>query len=225
MASPFPGMDPFLEIDLLWPSFHQHLVNSLLQLLLPTLGDRYLAKVGHRHYVLDQVLFTSILHEEHNEPFLEIRERQDSRLIAYLAVISPSNKTSALGRQQYLAKRQEVRGQNANLVEIDLVLQGQSLHDFSREGLPEWDYAVTVTRHHRPDKFEIYTSTLQRRLQRFRLPLAGDDTVVDLQIAFHQAYEMGDFAQVVQYHQEPATKLSDPQRQFINARLKAQKLR
>ena len=220
MPSPFPGMDPFLEDDKFWPTFHLHLISCLHQLLMPSLSDRFSAKVGQRHYVSQQVMFTSILHEEHNEPYLEIRERADARLVTYLTLVSPANKNLALGRQLYLNKRQEARAQNANLVEIDLVLQGQPLHDFSREGLPDWDFAVTITRHHRPDKFEIYTSTLQRRLQRFRLPLVGDDAVIDLQIAFHQAYELGNFGQMIDYRKEPATRLSEGQKLFAQERLK-----
>lgn len=221
MPSPFPGMDPFLEDDKLWPTFHLHLMTSLHQLLVPALADRFVAKLGQRHYVSEQVMFTSILHEEHNEPYLEIRDRADARLVTYLTLVSPANKNLPQGRQLYLNKRQEARAQNANLVEIDLVLQGQPLHDFSREGLPDWDYAVTVTRNHRPDKFEIYTSTIQRRLQRFRLPLSSDDAVVDLQIAFHQAYELGAFAQSIDYRKEPATRLSESQQKFAQERLKA----
>ena len=61
--------------------------------------------------------------------------------------------------------------------------------DYAREGLPDWDYAVTVTRATQPDRFEIYTATLQKRLPRFRLPLASDDRdmVVDLQTIYARA--------------------------------------
>ena len=39
------------------------------------------------------------------------------------------------------------------LVEIDLVLQGQPLWDYSRAGLPDWDYAVTVARATQPERY------------------------------------------------------------------------
>ncbi|MCS6897384.1 MAG: DUF4058 family protein, partial [Nitrospira sp.] len=185
MPSPFPGMDPYLEDDKLWPHFHTHLVHSLYQHLLPGLLDRYRPRIAERCYVLEQALFTSVIREEHREPYLEIRQRPDGRLITVLEVISPANKNNAVGRRAYLDKRQEFRQHNASLVEIDLVLQGQPLQDYARDGLPEWDYAVTVTRSVQPDRYEIYTATLDKRLPRFRLPLASDDrdTVLDLQAA------------------------------------------
>src|SRR5712692_5197791 len=193
MASPFPGMDPYLEEDKLWPAFQHHLVMSFYQLLLPGLADRYRARVGQRHYVTEQVLFTSIQREEHQEEYIEIRQRSDGRLITLLDVASPSNKTTPAGRCVYLAKREEGKKANANLVEIDLVLQGQPMLEYSREGLPDWDYAVTVTRARQPERYEIYTATLQKKLPRFRLPLAADDRdhVLDLPIAFTKCYDSG----------------------------------
>ena len=109
-------------------------------------------------------------------------------------VVSPANKTTAAGREAYLEKRREsTAAPSANLVEIDLVLQGQPTLDYSRDGLPDWDYAVTVTRSTQPERYEIYTATLQKRLPRFRLPLAADDrdTVLDLHAAFTRVLRPG----------------------------------
>ncbi len=227
MASPFPGMDPYLENDSLWPSFHHHLVTCLYQILLPGLVDRYKARVGQRQYVTQQALFTSIITEEHTEEFIEIRQRGENRVVTLVDVVSPANKTSACGRQAYLAKRQDCKAVNANLVEIDLVLQGQATLDYSREGLPDWDYAVTVTRSTQPDRYEIYTATLQKRLPRFRLPLVSDDrdAVVDLHAAFSRAYDQGGFAALIDYARDPATALTDDDKKWLNALLKQKKLR
>lgn len=227
MPSPFPGMDPYLEDEKLWPLFQHLMVNCLYQILLPGLVDRYRARIGQRHYVTEQALFTSIIRDEHHEEFIEIRQRIDGRLITLVEVVSPSNKTTDGGRKIYLDKRCEGRQANVNLVEIDLVLQGQPLLDYSREGLPDWDYAVSVTRATQPDRFEIYTATLQKRLPRFRLPLAADDrdTVLDLQAAFARSYEQGGFGAKTDYSRNPATKLEDEDRKWIDSRMKELKLR
>src|SRR3954469_13371479 len=124
MPSPFPGMDPYLEDDKLWPLFHHHLVTCLYQILLPGLVDRYRARVGQRHYCTEQALFTSVVREEHLEEYIEIRQRTDGKLITLLAVASPRNNPTPAGRSAYLDKRREGRQVNANLIEIDLVLQG-----------------------------------------------------------------------------------------------------
>src|SRR5881394_4258375 len=98
MPSPFPGMDPYLEDEKIWPAFHHQLVSCLYQVLLPSLVDRYRARVGQRHYVTEQALFTSVIREEHHEEFIEIRQRADNRLVTLVDVVSPANKQSAAGR-------------------------------------------------------------------------------------------------------------------------------
>lgn len=227
MPSPFPGMDPYLEDEKLWPSFQHQLVNCLYQILLPGLVDRYRARVGQRHYATEQALFTSVVREEHHEEFIEIRQRTDGRLITLVDVVSPANKTTTQGRQTYLDKRREGRSASSNLVEIDLVLQGQPMLDYSRDGLPDWDYAVTVTRSTQPERYEIYTATLQKRLPRFRLPLAADDrdTVLDLHAACARAYDQGNFAAKIDYNRDPVTTLTADDRQWLNEHLKKEKLR
>lgn len=227
MPSPFPGMDPYLEDEKLWPTFHHHLVTCLYQVLLPGLVDRYRARVCQRHYTTEQALFTSIVREEHHEEYIEIRQRSDGRLVTLADVVSPTNRTTEGGRRAYLAKRQESRAAGASLVEIDLVLQGTPMLDYSRDGLPDWDYAVTVTRSTQPDRFEIYTSTLQKRLPRFRLPLAVDDrdTVVDLHTSFARSYEQGGFAAQIDYKQDPSVPLKPEAKQWLADYLKGQKLR
>jgi hypothetical protein len=220
-------MDPYLEDEALWPVFHHQLVMCLYQILLPGLVDRYRARVGQRQYVTEQALFTSIIREEHHEDYIEIRQRNDSRLITLLEVVSPVNKTRPAGRSAYLDKRKEARIVHANLVEIDLVLQGLPTLDYSREELPEWDYAVTVTRSTQPERYEIYTTTLQKRLPRFRLPLASDDrdTVLDLHTAFNRCYDQGGFSTRIDYHRDPSAPLEDEDRQWLDELLRQQKLR
>jgi hypothetical protein len=220
-------MDPYLEDDVLWPVFHHQLVTCLYQILLPGLVDRYRARVNQRHYVTEQALFTSVVREEHHEDYIEVRQRSDGRIITLVDVVSPANKVSVAGRTAYLDKRREAKSANANLVEIDLVLQGQPTLEYSRDGLPDWDYAVTVTRSTQPERYEIYTATLQKRLPRFRLPLAADDrdTVLDLHTAFTRCYDQGGFAAKIDYAKDPATPLNLEDRQWLQEVLKQQKLR
>ncbi len=225
MPSPFPGMDPYLEDESLWAAFHHQLVASLYQIVQPGLVDRYRARVAQRHYTTEQPLFTSVVREEHHEEYIDIRQRGDGKLVALVDVVSPANKTTERGRQAYLDKRREARSQGANLVEIDLVLQGQPLLDYSREGLPEWDYAVMVTRP--AHAFEPFTATLQKRLPKFKLPLAGDDRdlIIDLQAAFSRSYDQGSFSAKINYQRDPVTTLSSEDREWLDNFLKQQKLR
>jgi hypothetical protein len=212
-------MDPFLEDDALWPLFHHQFVSCLHQILLPGLVDRYRARVHQRHYVAER--------EEHHEEYIEIRQRSDGRLITLVDIVSPANKQTAEGRATYLAQRREGREANANMVEIDLVLQGQPTLEYSRDGLPDWDYAVTVTRSTQPERYEIYTATLQKRLPRFRLPLAADDrdTVLDLHAAFTRCYDQGRFAAKIDYAKDPSVPLDEDDRGWLMDLLVSQKER
>ena len=229
MPSPFPGMDPYLEHPKLWGQFQHQVLACLYQILLPGLVDRYRARIGNRTYASEMALFTSIIREEHAEEFIEIRNRSDGRLVTLVEVVSPANKTTPAGRAAYLDKRKEAVAQRAGVVEIDLVLQGKPTLTYSRDGLPEYDFAVTVTRSSAPDRYEIYTATLQKRLPKFKVPLAPDDrdALLDLQAAFARAYDLGTFASQIDYkNPTPAdVPLSDENRKWVEDLLKGQKLR
>jgi hypothetical protein len=220
-------MDPYLEDDKLWPAFQHQLVSCLYQILLPGLVDRYRARVSQRTYVTEQPLFTSIIREQHLEEFIEVRQRTDNRLVTLIDVVSPINKVRPQGRISYLETRKQARMQNASVVEIDLVLQGLPMLDYSRDGLPEWDYAITVTRCTQPERYEIYTTTLQKRLPRFKVPLAPDDrdTVLDLQATFARCYDQGSFGSQVDYKRDPGMKMKDDDLKWLAEVLRLQKLR
>ena len=107
------------------------------------------------------------------------------------------------------------------------MLQGQPTLEYSRDGLPDWDYAVTVTRASKSDRYEIYTATLQKRLPRFRLPLADDDrdAVLDLYTTFTRCYDQGGFAAKIDYKRDPFTALENEDRRWLDDVLVQQKLR
>jgi hypothetical protein len=220
-------MDPYLETPALWPAFHHQFVASLYQLLLPDRVDRYRTRVAQRVYFTEVALFTSVVRDEHCEEVIEVRQRGDGRLVTLVDIVSPANKSTEVGRSAYLSRRAEAKAGGANLVEVDLVLQGEPLLDYSRDGLPDWNYAVTVTRASQPERYEIYTATLQKRLPRFRLPLAGDDRdiVLDLQSAFARCYDQGGFAGQIDYKAEPDAPLSDTDRCWVEELLTHAKVR
>ena len=229
MPSPLPGMDPYLEHPKLWPAFQHQLLACLYQVLLPGLVDRYRARVGTRTYTSEMALFTSIVKEDHSEEYIEVRNRTDGRLVTLVEVVSPANKGTTAGRAAYLERRRDALAQRAGVVEIDLVLQGKPTLTFSRDGLPEYDYAVTVTRGSAPDRYEIYTTTLAKRLPKFKVPLAADDrdALLDLQAAFARAFDLGNFGAQVDYKAAPPpdVPLTDAHRTWLDDYLKGLKVR
>src|SRR5215471_17594786 len=107
MSSPFPGMDPYLEAPTLWPLFHHQMIVGLAEVLQPSLADRYRLQFGTRVYATELPLFTSVIREEHHETFGEVRQRSNGRLITLLELISPTNRTTTLGREEYIARRED----------------------------------------------------------------------------------------------------------------------
>jgi hypothetical protein len=207
-------MDPFLESPSLWPSFHHQMMNVLVDALKP--GERYQVGLRERHYPNGSAPGPTGAGER-REVYLEIWEAKAGSLVTLVDLVSPANKTTDSGRQAYLHTRQQAKEARANLVEIDLVLQGRATLDYSREGLPDWDYAVTVTRAAQSDRYEIYTATLKKRLPRFRLPLADGerDIVVDLQVVFTQAYRQAGFPGRIHYRPEAIAGLKEVHRRQL----------
>jgi hypothetical protein len=220
-------MDPYLEDEALWPWFQQMLVQCLHHILPPNLFDRYRSRVSQRRYVTEEQSAASGLCKELHEDYLEICQQSDGRLITLVDVVSPANKATPAGRKAYLDQRREAKNDKANIVEIDLVLQGQPTLEYSRDGLPHWNYAITVTRATQPDRYEIYITTLQKKLPRFRLPLAPDDrdTVIDLQWAFTRCFEQGGFAEKIDYRRNPPAQLAEGDRRWMERLLMEKKLR
>jgi hypothetical protein len=218
-------MDPFLEDANSWPEFQHLLVTCLYQALLPGLVDRYRARVGQRRYSTEQALFTSVVREEHNEEFIEIRQRGADRLVTLVEVVAPANKTTAVGRQIYMDQWAVSKAGGTNIVEIDLILQGQPPRGFSPHTQAEGEYAIVVSRANRQESLEAFN--LQRALPRFRLPLAGDDRdmVVELNVIFNRAYDLGGFLGKIDYNAAPVPTLQDPDRQWLDMLLRKQKLR
>ena len=158
-------------------------------------------RVSSRCYTSETPLFTSVTREDHSEDFLEIRSRADGRLVTLVEVVCPANKTTPAGREAYLNARSHAARQKAAIVEIDLLTQGTPTLDYSRDGLPDHHYTVTVTRGPTPDRYEIYTATVKKRLPKFKLPLGPDDrdTVLDLQLAVVRAFDQAVFRDQIDY--------------------------
>jgi len=201
MPSPFVGMDPFLEEERLWPWFQHHLAITLQRTLSSLVGERYSVEISERRFQAGN--------KEHCDEYVSIHAKADGRLVTLLDIVSPADKLTEAGRAACKDTRQAAKESGASVVEIDLVLQGEPLLGYSREGLPHWDYAATVTRGTTPERYEIYTSTLEKRLPRFRVPLASDerDTVVNLQDAFSQTYDDCGFANEIDYRKDPTVPL------------------
>lgn len=227
MHSVFPGMDPYLEDAKYWPTFQAQFISALGDALQPNLSDKYRLRQGTRHYEIEQVLFTSIQKEEHQEPFLEIRQKSSfDKLVTLIELVSPVNRTHPEGRKRYDVRRQEARREGAHLVELELALQGTTCLEAELTHLTEQQYVCCVTRAARPIKHELYGTLLSKRLPRIRLPLLPDerDLVLDVQALVNRVYDRC-FDGKINYQHDPHVPLSDDDRRWLDQMLRDEKKR
>jgi hypothetical protein len=178
--------------------------------------------------VLDQAPDTPAIFEldlqEFRQPLIHIVETAaGNRLVTAIEVLSPDNKAPGQGRVSYLTKREEYRAGGANLVEIDLLREGQPTVRISPEKLarlPSWRYLAVVTRK-LPPRQEVYHFPLQQRLPKIALPLSADDpdAVLDLQIALARTWEEGPYPELLFYDRPPPGSLTAEELSWVRERL------
>jgi len=157
--------------------------------------------------VVDEPVVVEVPDMEIHEPYIEILDRESGmRVVTVIELVSPSNKYAGPGRDAYLAKQQEIVHSDVHLVEIDLLRYGPhvlAVPEARLRGRFVYDYVMSVNRANKPrNRFEVYPRSVRQRLPRIRVPLAGDDPDVQLDIraALKQAYEAGSYRDRIDYH-------------------------
>ena len=151
------------------------------------------------------------------ERFIEIIVAGDeSRVIAVIELISPANKSAhSSGREEYLAKQDEVLSSDTHLVEIDLLREGLSTvaafpGELLRHG--HCDHLVCLTPGRSSDRRiqTVWPIQLRKKLPRVRIPLGPGESPVplDLQAVFDEVYEKAAFAKRIDYQVAPAVPLT-----------------
>jgi len=118
------------------------------------------------------------------------------RVVTAIEVLSPSNKLPGRAREAYKTKQRDYRASQVNLVEIDLVREGDWVFCADERLLPpgkRTPYMVCVFRAIRPWERAFYLLPLRERLPRIAIPLRprDQDVALDLQQVVDQAYERG----------------------------------
>jgi len=227
MPSPFPGMDPYLEMH--WGDVHTRLITYASDYLQKVLPKDLRARVEERLVVerpestrpiypdvrviqtsskqrgptdgagvaMASPLLIDLPEEQETQRFIEIREvSTGSRLVTVLEVLSPSNKKPGEPQEQYLRKQQELLSAGVNLVEIDLLRQGDWIVAIPRARVPaaaRTIYRVVVRRGWRLLQAEYYPVPIEERLPTIKIPLrqSDKDAPLDLQALVEQCYVNG----------------------------------
>ncbi len=169
------------------------------------------------------------------QTYIDIRDaRQGENVVTTIEVLSPINKTRGEGQSLYFAKQEEILGNRTHLIEIDLLRLGQPtvaarpllIEEADYQG-GTYDYITCLHRGGEGERYEVWPSSIRRRLPHIAVPLSeGDaDIVLDLQAVLDQCYERGRFEQKTDYAQSPNPPLSDADAVWADALLRERGLR
>jgi hypothetical protein len=179
MPSPFPGMDPYLEQEILWHDFHER--------FLPAAAAQISAQVLPRYIVLiDEHVYLNDVDER--EAFLTVCDRASRQVITVIELLSPTNKRPGPNRLRYMTKRADLLNSPAHFVEIDLLRGGPPMPAIDR---PECDYSVLISRPDGRPGAGFGAIALRDPLPTVPIPLrTGEpDAHLDLRAALDRAYD------------------------------------
>jgi hypothetical protein len=175
----------------------------------------------------DEPVIVKVPELEVHESYVNILDLHSGQeLVTVIEVISPTNKYAGPGRDSFLEKQKQVRKSTVHLVEIDLLRAGPHVL-----AVPEWicraqgpyHYLACVNRYRgERDEFDLYPRQLPERLPKIRIPLAGKDpdVVLDVQSVLEQTYKGGCYQDRINYNAPCRPPLSAEDRAWANRILK-----
>ena len=251
-ASPFPGMDPYLESK--WPEVHARLIvyaanqlNAQLPEDLQTSIERTAAVSGEddRRSIRPDLMVVKepaavqqaarargmiakpylVPRDEFPERHLRITDAE-GRVITVIEFLSPWNKIGQLARERYTRKQAVYLDAGINLVEIDLVRQGVYVLAAAESALPEEARGgplICVYRPTHPDRFEIYPAALRQRLPDIPVPLRPSEADAVLQLqALIDDCYRDGRYWRIDYQQDPVPRLDPDDTQWLDGLLRSQ---
>ena len=146
---------------------------------------------------------------EIRESYLQVIDRGSQRVVTIIEILSPANKVKgSVAKRSYDDKKHDVLSGGTNLVEIDLLRDGEPL---ARPGVPPHDYMAQVWRWDREGKphRKVWPMSLREPLKSIPIPVRPEDpdAVLDLQAMLNTAYDRAGYELRVDYLGEPSPPL------------------
>ena len=163
---------------------------------------------------------TLTIPETVRQGYLEVREIVTGQVITVIEVFSPVNKRTGKGRLDYENKRAMLLNSSSNLVEIDLLRQGQPMP--IQENLARSLYRILVSPQEKHPQADLYAFNLPDPIPCFAVPLPpGDDLpVVNLRRLLDGIYERSGYGYVIDYTQPAVPPLAESDAAWANQWLK-----
>ncbi|MDA0839639.1 MAG: DUF4058 family protein [Planctomycetota bacterium] len=144
--------------------------------------------------------------EPETERSIQIIESAGGRLITAIEILSPSNKELA-GLAKYMDKQMDLLAAGANLVEIDLILQGRHairapLRFITPRHKAHYYICVSPVKDRR--HVSLYPFDLPAPIPAVAIPLRpeDDDIVLNIQPLLAKCYQMGRYDRTIDYNAE-----------------------
>lgn len=243
MASPFPGMDPYIEECELWGDFHSHLIALIKSTLAEHLPQRYVVRGDYRTYNAvyrtreevpdphlipcwsardrNPIAMTAVIVDEHREPFVNIIEvGPEKRIVTRIEVLRPANKRkNSASWELYTRTWEDLLLARVNLVEIDLLRGGERMPML--DAWPDCPYTLLVARAHRADHCQVWKGDFRTRLPIIPVPLSSPDAdlALDLQPLIEAIYQVSRYAQSIDYTRPLTLPLKDEDAAWLADRL------
>ena len=148
------------------------------------------------------------------------------RVVTAIEVLSPTNKLVLERRRAYRQKRRAYRDGGVNVVELDLIRDGDYIVLAPEAQIPpsrRTPYIVSVWRVTRPTVKFAYPCPLREPLPRIAVPLRPQDAdaVLDLQEVIDLCYTRGRYHDRIDYRAEPDPRLPPTDAQWADQLLRA----
>ena len=143
--------------------------------------------------------------------YLSITDAAKNRVITVIELLSPVNKTSGPGRENYLGKRNEYILSGTHLVKIDLLRDGDRL-PLGRPKLPQADYYACVSRAEQYPRVAVWAFTVRDPLPVLPIPLKPEhgDVPLSLGACLDTVYGRTGYRNRIDYSSPPDPPLRAP---------------
>lgn len=147
--------------------------------------------------------------EEVIERYLEVREVESGAVVTVIEILSHSNKSSKMGREQYERKRLQVLASLTNLVEIDLLRAGEPMTMRVAGNGDSGDYRIVVSRSSRRPQADLYLFSVRNAIPSIPIPLKPKEKepLLPLNRILHELYDRAGYDLAVDYSRPPTPPL------------------
>lgn len=159
------------------------------------------------------------------EDYLEVVDTSSHQVVTVIEILSPSIKTPGADRKRYESKRERIFRTSKNLVEIDLLRDGEPMpFTFLQTNGHMNHYRILIKRSEHWRRAYLYSFNVCDSIPVFPLPLQPSDTEPPIRLgeALQKVYDENGYDLRVDYNRPPEPPLSEADMAWAQEILRAQ---